>query len=67
MLEMVAAGMCLCLGFHIGKKAINTVEYHTYVNAERLKPKAKRAYQKCLWSLGGAYKWHRDNWKKGYR
>jgi len=39
MLHMIAAGIFLCIGFWIGKKITNTVEYHSYIQGEKFKEK----------------------------
>ena len=39
MLNMVAAGCFLCIGFWIGKKVTNAIEYHGYVQGENIKKK----------------------------
>jgi hypothetical protein len=36
---MIIAGICLCIGFSIGKKLMNEVEYHGYIQGEKLKEK----------------------------
>jgi hypothetical protein len=68
MLEMVAAGIFLCIGFWLGKKICNAVEYHSYIQGDKLqkgfKSKVKPTLNKCIWSIQGAYRWHKDNLKK---
>lgn len=41
MLHLIAAGTFLCIGFWIGKKITNVIEYQTYTRGHELKKKIR--------------------------
>ena len=69
MFSIIFMGMCLAIGFYIGKKIINNFEYHSYIQGEKLKakygPTVKEKTSHVSGAIKGAAKYHLEQMRKG--